>query len=85
MRTTNVVVSASVTRNSAVFTVPIVFFTSWPTASIVDVTTGPQPPPPGGVKKASGETERVNALSDVALLLAFQERLARITTPMMMR
>ena len=31
----------------------------------------------GGVKKASGETERVNALSDVALLLTFQERLAQ--------
>ena len=42
----NVIASASVTKNSEAFTEPIVFRAEFPFATSVDVTIGPQPPPP---------------------------------------
>ena len=43
---TNVTDSAKVTKNSEKLTEPIVMRGYFPRATNVDVTTGPQPPPP---------------------------------------
>lgn len=77
MRTTNVVVSASVTRNSGgIHRADRLFHVVADGEHRRRHDRAPASAA-GGVKKASGETERVNAFSDAALLLAFQERLAQ--------
>ena len=58
----NVIASARVTKNSEKFTDPIVFLGVWPDDINVEVTIGPQPPPPMASKVPPIKPNGINKL-----------------------